>query len=264
MFGHEDMFHHTSLDTIDMCDPTEMQRVLGVTLCTALSLSALDEKNLVEFLPLIHSGVLKRQSTTLELLGQLQKEIENKRNKEPTQALVDVTKEEKTFFGYTLLEAEDFYDRNLLKEIRQLFSTNNYHETYLSTIERDLKSWVHSQTYLWQENHQRMNIDLQAERNLNVLSKTYKRLFDGPVPFQKFALVEEKPVMKALMQKAPSLNYGGVFFELMNLLARQFPVEEIASALSLQYNRLFYPSEIHSLLELLIEKGIIKEVQEIT
>ncbi|MHA2053648.1 MAG: DUF4910 domain-containing protein [Candidatus Hodarchaeales archaeon] len=262
MFGHADMFHHTSLDTIDKCDPTEMQRVIGIALCTILCFSSLDEMNITDLLPFVQSGIFKRQSKTIELLGSLQKEIEIKMRKESVNTLEEVSESEKIFFGYTLIEAEAFYERELLKELKENYSENKFIDTYISTLERDLKSWVHSQTYLWQENHRRMNIDLQPDHKLKMLSKTYKRLFDGPVPFRKFGLVEEKPVMKLFMKRTPPWNYGGLFFELLNLVGLNFPLEEIAGALSLQYNRLFYPSEVNSLLRLLIKEEIIKEEKD--
>jgi hypothetical protein len=36
MFGHDDIFHHTNLDNIEKCDPTEMKRIISLAEATCL------------------------------------------------------------------------------------------------------------------------------------------------------------------------------------------------------------------------------------
>jgi len=72
MFGHGDTFHHTSLDTPDKVDPTELRRVAALTLGIAYYLASAGEPEALDMARLVvRNGLGRLAAETGDALGAL-------------------------------------------------------------------------------------------------------------------------------------------------------------------------------------------------
>jgi hypothetical protein len=74
MFGHDDIFHHTSLDTPDKVDPSELRRVCFIALGSTYYLADAAEKEAAEMSRLIsRNGLSRLSSGYYDVLPQMEK-----------------------------------------------------------------------------------------------------------------------------------------------------------------------------------------------
>lgn len=71
MFGHEDTHYHSSMDTVEYCDSTELKRVISMAMTISYIL-AIQDKDITEQLwPYIHQGIFNRFGTLIQILEEL-------------------------------------------------------------------------------------------------------------------------------------------------------------------------------------------------
>lgn len=66
MLGHADVFHHTSLDTPDKCDPTEMKRIISLALAATVLIANADDEDALRIAREVHSQAHKRMTVRTE------------------------------------------------------------------------------------------------------------------------------------------------------------------------------------------------------
>ncbi len=66
MLGHGDVFHHTSMDTPDKCDPTEMKRIISLTLAASLLIANADDEDALKIAREVHSQAHARLTARTE------------------------------------------------------------------------------------------------------------------------------------------------------------------------------------------------------
>ncbi len=218
MLGHNDDFHHSSLDTINKVDPTELQRVMAIALSTAIELANLSSETIKQIWPIIYEGIYSR-------LGKVSK-------------LVLKAKENINADEYFL---NMLYKQAINYEIKLLEYLEKYNCEYaeINTTKDELLKWL----------------DNKINQTEQINTKKYKRNFNGVMSLNKiFALASESDFKKFM---AIGDGYGGIIFELMNLVGKQYNVYEIASLLSLNLDKIVLPQDIMPVLELLVKINLI-------
>ncbi|MFW9901483.1 MAG: DUF4910 domain-containing protein, partial [Candidatus Thorarchaeota archaeon] len=133
MIGHEDPFWHSSLDTIDKCDPTELKRVISIALCTSYIFSILNKNNLISIWSIIEKNFYKRLGKAKELIFALK----NKMNQENISALI--SNDEIVLLGNSLIEKFTSHERALLNSIKRFDTLSPLIEELLFERERELE-----------------------------------------------------------------------------------------------------------------------------
>ncbi len=116
MIGHDDPYWHSSLDTIDKCDSTELKRIIAIALCTSYITSIQSNKTLITIWPMIEKGFYQRLGKTKEILFSLYSKLNLKLSSSTT------SKDEKTLLGIALIDAFINYERKILDSIK-IFDT---------------------------------------------------------------------------------------------------------------------------------------------
>ncbi|MHA1916648.1 MAG: DUF4910 domain-containing protein, partial [Promethearchaeota archaeon] len=116
MFGHEDPFWHTSLDTIEKCDSTELKRIIAIALCTSYIFSIQNKDTFFLLWPIIESNFYKRLGKAKEILLSLY----NKLNQESTTN--SISNEEICLMGKALINSFIDYETSVLNSINNLDS----------------------------------------------------------------------------------------------------------------------------------------------
>jgi hypothetical protein len=80
MFGHDDIFHHTNLDNIEKCDPTEMKRIISLAEATCLLIANAGDEEALRIAEEIYGNACIRMSKktkqSLQILRRLATEGE--------------------------------------------------------------------------------------------------------------------------------------------------------------------------------------------
>ncbi len=257
MFGHSDIFHHTNLDTIEKVDSTTLKRV-G---CTALSCTIISSyiKDYSEEIQRIYiEGLQKRKGSFLEMcLFELNilKDVEDSINKDLKLVI--------------LLETIETFEKNEKKrigEIERLFGKIN--NELIKGIESDLqefKKFIYKLTKSVKE----PNLKQDISESLNKIpirkwegpfnnSIIYKTLYDPESLQETTNLSEEKIIEIKALSKVLMENYGGLTFEIVNLIDNKRNVKEILSGLTMINWKLIEPKNLISFLEMLENLQLIE------
>ncbi|MDH5406580.1 MAG: DUF4910 domain-containing protein, partial [Candidatus Aminicenantes bacterium] len=80
MLGHGDVFHHSSLDIPDKCDPTEMKRIISLSLAATLLLANADDEDAIKIAREVYSQarmrMAERSQKSVRLLHQYSNDAE--------------------------------------------------------------------------------------------------------------------------------------------------------------------------------------------
>jgi hypothetical protein len=251
MFGHSDYFHHTSLDTTNVCDPTEMQRVIAIATGVTIVMSSLDGSSIEQYWNSLTSGYYQRLANANNLLNKLALEI--KATKE------DGVLSEKTILGISIIENTTLYEKKVIESLNLFGEPSLEVELLIDLLTEEVnqrkshleKSWKDRCTIINSE------VDFEIKEEYSV---KYTRSFEGPLSFKPLTQLAKEKSYQSLMRNAPTGNYAGVFFEMMNLVGQKKTLIEITAMLSLEYAKVFNLSEIRECMELLVEKEIIERI----
>ncbi|MHA1911425.1 MAG: DUF4910 domain-containing protein [Candidatus Kariarchaeaceae archaeon] len=250
MFGHSDYFHHTSLDTTNVCDPTEMQRVIAIATGVTIVMASLDGLSIEQYWDSFASGYYQRLANANNLLNELALEIK-------------VTEEEgqlneKTTLGLSIIENTAIYEKKVVESLKLFGEPSLEVELLIDLLIEEINQWRSHLEKSWKDRCTIINSKVDFKIKEEYLEK-YSRSFEGPLSFKPLALLAKEKSYQSLMRKAPSGNYAGLFFELMNLVGQKKTIMEIAAMLSLEYAKVFSLSEIRECMEILVEKEIAKK-----
>ncbi len=236
MFGHNDMFHHTSLDIIDNVDPTEMQRIIAISMCTVIAISDLDN-TLNNVWGMIQEGKYKRFGKTLSLLNAVlaEDEVENQ------------------LFAYDLIENAVYYEEQIIKSISKNIGQDSSLKIKTEHAINELTYWYLSQKSMLDRLFDECEI---GDKNVDIKNPVYQRNFEGPLSYSMDGLDGLQKNKDYIKFNDKVGGHGGLLFELMNLIG--FDLVKISALLSLQYNQIFLPSEVGTILSMLEEIKVIK------
>ncbi|MFW9950516.1 MAG: DUF4910 domain-containing protein, partial [Candidatus Thorarchaeota archaeon] len=175
MFGHDDPYYHSSMDTIEYCDPTEMKRVIGMALSVSYIFSLMDDGTILSLWSIIHEGLLIRCSSVIKLLEDIHQMLNEAANKEEV-----IRKAELQILCIDILKTFYEYEINLLNWIKKYVISKELTEKYHS-IKREISQIFEFQKDYWQKviksfTNNNEIFDLRFD-----YQATFKPNFEGPV-----------------------------------------------------------------------------------
>ncbi|MCK4479585.1 MAG: DUF4910 domain-containing protein, partial [Candidatus Lokiarchaeota archaeon] len=154
MIGHEDPFWHSSLDTIEKCDSTELKRVIAIALCTSYIFSIQNKDTLISIWPIIEGNFYQRLGKAKEMILSLY----NKLNQETTTSLI--TKDEITLMGKTLITTFVNYEKSILDSVKQLDSLSPIIEELFFEKVKELEELKKNLLSYWNKLCKHASIDI--------------------------------------------------------------------------------------------------------
>jgi len=251
MFGHPDPLWHSSLDTIENVDSTEMQRVIGIALCTSYIFTTLDEESLYTIWPILEENFYQR-------LGNVKKNLLNLYN---SIFIKDkILKEETAILGEALIDAAIYYEKNILESLRRYDISNFLEKEFVKLKHEELNQWHYNQRNLWINLCKQAGIDIETieepiflKDKWTLVMKSLKSLVD------LLPIVTSMHYNEIKVPQPPDLWFGDLH-EIFNLVGLSLNLKMICAILTLEFQHFFYPSEVQKFLKLLERKGLIKKV----
>ena len=258
MFGHADPLWHTSLDTIENVDSTEMQRVIGIALCTSYIFAILDNESLFSIWPILEEGFYQRLGNVKKNLLNLYKLISTHNNTIHTSEKKD-SKEEIAFLGLSLLDAIVHLEKEILESIKR-FKPSELIEKELILIKySELNQWYENQKSLWINLCKYAGMDLKTTSEPEFFKDKWALCFLGLKNFADLLpLYFSKQFEKIKVPEPPKLWLGDLH-EIFNLIGLSFNLKMICALLTIEYNHIFYPREVQKYMKFLERKDFIKK-----
>ena len=251
MMGHDDPYYHSSMDTVEYCDPTELKRVIGIALCTSYILSMIDTNVILSLWSIIHQGFLARWSKVTKLLDDISFNLhENKKRGKSEQ------NSELILLGTEIFNATLEYETNLIKWIKKFSNSKELSEKF-DSLEKELSHLIEFRKEVWQNDIQDYSDNKQIEIiGINYNSR-FQPAFQGPVLVNTLFNLRKIPLFKDFCE---SLGYEflGPINELLNLLCRGFDILRISSYMSLEYGVIILPIQITEMINHFLKIKLIK------
>jgi len=250
MFGHEDTHYHSSMDTVEYCDSTELKRVISMAMTISYIL-AIQDKDITEQLwPYLHQGILNRFGTLIKILEEISLIIKSSNNQSNGES------SELFLLGKELFNTYLDYELESLEWIKKV----DISPSTVSLIELtkdEIKQFVEIQRIKWSNQIKGVVID-----NYSVTARfreTYQANFEGPLLVDYLFNLYKIPLFKEFIEKM-KYEYLGPLNELINLICKGNDILRVASSLSLDYKEIITPNKILELVNYLEDEKLIKRI----
>ena len=250
MFGHEDLHYHSSMDTVEYCDSTELKRVISMAMSISYIFSIFDKDITKSVWPILHQGIFTRIGKAINLIEKLYLYVATPENR--------LTKEIITEFfllGMDILESCFQYELKSLEWIKRIDSSPNALSLIEST-EAEIKQIFKFQRLRWKE-----KIAFKGEEGINSekFNNTYEPNFDGPFLVDDLYKLYKMPLFKDLIEDL-KYEFLGPINELINLICKGYNLLRTASFMSLEYETIITPSKILDLVNHLEDEKLIRRI----
>jgi len=250
MFGHEDLHYHSSMDTVEYCDSTELKRVIAMALSISYILSIFEIGLIKKFWPLVHQGLFQRIGNSIKLLEDLFLSISSPKNK------MNPEEEKELFlFGRNILNTWFQYELESLEWIKLMDASSDI-LLLIESIKKEIKELLEYQSLRLKE-----QINFSEEEIKKLESKfgvIYEPNFQGPFRIRDLFKLSKTPIFKEFIEE---LKYEllGPINELINLLGKGNDILRISAFLSLEYETLIKPNTVLNLVNHLEREQFIKK-----
>ena len=253
MFGHKDPYYHSSMDTVEYCDSTELKRVIGMGISISHILSILDNNLIFELWPIIHQGIYNRWGKAIKLLEELILSITKPKDQSSKEDIIELV-----LLGMDIIKAFYDYELTLLKWIENVDSSPKI-VRLLESAKKEISEILELQNSRWSEQIKEYKGDNEIEILESKLKLRYTPTFNGPLVVDQLFLLFENPSFKDFCKRLKS-EYLGPISELINLACKGYNVLRIASFLSLEYNMIIPPNKVIELVNYLEKEKIVNQV----
>ncbi|MCK4381485.1 MAG: DUF4910 domain-containing protein [Candidatus Lokiarchaeota archaeon] len=254
MIGHEDPFWHSSLDTIEKCDSTELKRVIAIALCTSYIFSIQNSETLITIWPIIEENFYKRLGKAKKLLFFLY----NKIRQETTNS--EISKDEKVLMGITIINAYINYEKTLLGSVKKFDSLSSINEELISEKSNELEELKKNLSSRWINLCKHISIDFNLIKGPDHFKQKWTLNFVGRRNLKYYIPILLSSVYEKFKVPEPPDVWGGDVQEMINFVGLSLNLKEICAMLTLEFQHLFYPSEVLKFANLLEENSIMKKV----
>jgi len=261
MFGHEDPLWHTSLDTVEYCDPTEMQRVIGMTAVLSYALATLSGPELSEIWPILHEGIYHRLSQVTRVLDTLLTEL-YPTGSEMDDRKSDITSQEKASLGLAMIVAASTYEMQVLASLKGFGNATPFLTRLIAHVQQEIDQNYTLKLEQWLDLCHELIPGFTPESEPESFSLRYERKVEMLPPSTELRPLATHPAYQKIQKPEPPQIWRGDFHETLNLVAHNLTLKEICGFLSIQYQYLFYPSHMQEFMDLLIEKDLVKKISE--
>ncbi|TKJ18053.1 MAG: hypothetical protein CEE43_18890 [Promethearchaeota archaeon Loki_b32] len=253
MIGHEDPFWHSSLDTIEKCDSTELKRVIAIALCTSYIFSIQNKDTLISIWPIIEGIFYQRLGKAKEMILSLY----NKLNQETTTSLI--SKDEITLMGKTLINTFVNYEKSILDSVKQLDSLSPIIEELFFEKVKELEELKKNLFSYWNKLCKHASIDINLIEEPDHFKQKWVLNFVGRRNLKYFIPILLSSVYEKFKVPEPPDVWGGDAQEMINFIGLSLSLKEICAILTLEFQHLFYPSIVLNFAKLLEENGFMKK-----
>jgi len=253
MIGHEDPFWHSSLDTIEKCDSTELKRVIAIALCTSYIFSIQNKDTLISIWPIIEGNFYQRLGKAKEMILSLY----NKLNQETTTSLI--SKDEITLMGKTLINTFVNYEKSILDSVKQLDSLSPIIEELFFEKVKELEELKKNLLSYWNKLCKHASIDINLIEEPDHFKQKWVLNFVGRRNLKYFIPILLSGVYEKFKVPEPPDVWGGDAQEMINFIGLSLSLKEICAILTLEFQHLFYPSIVLNFAKLLEENGFMKK-----
>jgi len=255
MLNHDDPYYHSSKDTVEMCDPTELKRVVGFTGVLSYLLAVIDKDWLNVLYSEIHSSSYIRFKKLANLTDRIIHDLSNIQNKDRE---VDIS--HKIRLGFSLISSAIKYERDLIFSTKKYLSDSQLPPLFDLWLKEN-ENFEQTQLSLFKEKLKEISIEEEIDREKdNLLETKYQLNLTGPIPFKRMLRLGNKPSFKKFTEKL-SYEFLGPIYELINLIAKNYNTLEICSYLTFEYETIIMPKTIIDLLRILEKEEIIKKLK---
>jgi len=250
MFGHEDTHYHSSMDTVEYCDSTELKRVIAMALSVSHVLSTLEAGLLKKFWPLVHQGLFKRIGNSVKLLEELSLSIFSSETLKRIEFQEDLS-----LLGREILNSSLQYELESLDWIK-LIDTSSEILLLIESTKDEMNKLIEYQNLRWNE---KFNFD---EKNIKILELKYGAVYEpnyqGPLTVREVFKLFKIPIFREFIEEM-KYEFLGPLNELFNLLGKGYDILRITAYLSLEYDILIMPDKIMKLVIHLENEDLIKK-----
>ena len=250
MFGHEDTHYHSSMDTVEYCDSTELKRVVSMAMSISYIL-AIQDKDITEQLwPYIHQGILNRFATLIKILDELSLIIKSSNIQSNGES------SELFLLGKELFNTYLDYELESLEWIKKVDISPNT-VSLIELTKDEIKQIVEIHRIKWSKQIKGVIID-----NNSVSARfreTYQANFEGPLLVDYLFNLYKIPIFKEFIEKM-KYEYLGPLNELINLICKGNDIFRVTSSLSLDYKEIIDPNKILELVNYIEDEKMIKRI----
>ncbi len=259
MFGHPDPLWHTSLDTLERCDSTELQRVIGIALCTSYLFATLKGDSLINIWPIVEEGFYQRLGKAKKVLLNLYNTIltnENGRDSNKKK----VTKEEKALLGTALIDAAIHNEKEILESVKKFGPTTSQEEELISAKRDELNQWDENHHSLWTNLCNRAGIDIRSIREPENFKNRWALSFIGLKNLEDLFHIALSPQFSKIKVPEPPKLWFGDLHELITLVGSSLTLKMISAMLTIEYQHFFFPTQVQKFMKFLERKGLIRRI----
>lgn len=237
MLGHSDVFHHTSYDTPDKCDPTEMRRVITATTMAAYVIANADDRMARKIAFLTAESALGRIQGRTERSGRA---IENALRGESAATQGPFAYRNALEYATIVTEVEQQAIQTATR-LSTSSATATFIEQLASTLDNDLENEKARIGLLYEELCRSFGVPAR-EYSLNAVESQANQIvptreYRGPLPssYLSTRLGEEFNWYRE-NEMAVGGNVGNKMFEIANLADGHRSILEIRDIISAQFN----------------------------
>ncbi len=238
MLGHGDVFHHSSLDTPDKCDPTEMKRIISLSLAAALLLANADDEDAINIAREVYSQarmrMAKRSQKSIRLLHQYTNDAE--KSKYLAELYFNIGNYPQVQAGIesaNLREVMELCEREASKKIIDELA-NDLNRQVASEKEK-IKLFYDLLSRQYNVNKEQFQ---PTELYKKASSLKPQRLFQGPLPWNYLQekLGEEDYLWYSKNREKVGGAYDSKTYEIVNLMDGTLSLLDIRHIVSCEFN----------------------------
>ncbi|TKJ35834.1 hypothetical protein CEE39_00450 [bacterium (candidate division B38) B3_B38] len=238
MLGHGDVFHHSSLDTPDKCDPTEMKRIISLSLAAALLLANADDEDAVKIAGELYSQailrIVERTQKSIRLLQQYVYDSEKSKHlAELYFNIINYPHVQAGIESTNLREVTELCDKQASRKIIDELAKDIY---------RQVASEKEKIKLIYDLLTRQYNLKKEEFRPTDLYKKASslkpQRLFQGPLPWNylREKLDEESNKWYAENRQKAGGAYGSKTYEIVNLMDGKRTLLDIRHIVSCEFD----------------------------
>ena len=250
MFGHEDTHYHSSMDTVEYCDSTELKRVIAMALSISYILSISDVGLIKKFWPQVRQGLFERIGKSLKLLEELSLSINSSETSNETE-----TRKDLFLLGREILKSSLRYELESL-DWTKLIDTSSEILLLIKSTKDEMDKINEYQDLRW---NGKFNFN---EEHMKILELKYGDIYEpnyqGPFAVSEGFKLFKIPIFREFLEKI-KYEFMGPINELFNLLGKGYSILRITAFLSLEYEIVLEPEKILNLVNHLEKENYIRK-----
>ncbi|MFW9823162.1 MAG: DUF4910 domain-containing protein [Candidatus Thorarchaeota archaeon] len=252
MIGHDDPFWHSSLDTIDKCDSTELKRIIAITICTSYVFSMKDDIFLMSVWSIIEKNFYIRfgkvKEITLNLYNILRGETQR------------ISKNEIVILGKAIINSFYDHETSILESLNRFKPYSPIIETLIIGRTKELEELSEDLLTWWNKLCKLASIDINFLEEPKYFSQKWRLTFIGRKNLKFIIPLYRTKEYQAFKTPEPPDVWGGDFQELINFIGLSLNLKEICAILTLEYHHLFFPQNVLKFANLLEEQGFMNKI----